>query len=37
VGRQWRFRQSELANWLESPEASKVKKLTLVSAVAGRS
>jgi excisionase family DNA binding protein len=37
VGRQWRFRQSELANWLESPEASKVKKLTLVPAIAGRS
>jgi excisionase family DNA binding protein len=36
VGRQWRFRESELAKWLQSPEASKVKKLTLVEASAGR-
>jgi excisionase family DNA binding protein len=36
IGRQWRFRESELAGWLESPDASKVKSLTLVSAVAGR-
>ncbi len=32
VGRQWRFRESELANWLKSPDASKVKNLTLFHA-----
>jgi excisionase family DNA binding protein len=37
VGRQWRFRQSELADWLQSQDASKVKKLTLVGAGANRS
>jgi excisionase family DNA binding protein len=37
VGRQWRFRQSELADWLQSQDASKVKKLTLVGAAANRS
>jgi excisionase family DNA binding protein len=37
LGRQWRFRESELANWLQSPDASKVKSLTLISAVSGRS
>jgi excisionase family DNA binding protein len=36
VGRQWRFRESELAGWLQSPDASKVKKLTLIHAAAGR-
>jgi excisionase family DNA binding protein len=36
VGRQWRFRESELANWLQSPDASKVKNLTLVHSGAGR-
>jgi excisionase family DNA binding protein len=36
IGRQWRFRESELADWLLSPDASKVKSLTLVSAFAGR-
>jgi excisionase family DNA binding protein len=35
VGRQWRFRESELANWLKSPDASKVKNLTLVHASVG--
>ncbi|SPE41467.1 hypothetical protein SBA3_430052 [Candidatus Sulfopaludibacter sp. SbA3] len=34
VGRQWRFRESELANWLQSPDASKVKNLTFVHASA---
>ena len=34
VGRQWRFRQSEVADWLQSQDASKVKKLTLVGAAA---
>lgn len=25
LGRQWRFRQEELADWLQSPRAEKVK------------
>ena len=25
LGRQWRFRYEEIANWLQSPESSKVK------------
>jgi excisionase family DNA binding protein len=25
VGRQWRFRQDELTDWLQSPRADKVK------------
>jgi excisionase family DNA binding protein len=29
VGRQWRFRESELAQWLCSPEAAKVKTLII--------
>ena len=29
VGRQWRFRESELARWLQQPDALKVRKLTL--------
>jgi excisionase family DNA binding protein len=37
VGRQWRFRESELSDWLSSPDASKVKNLTLVEARAGQS
>jgi excisionase family DNA binding protein len=37
VGRQWRFRQSEVADWLQSRDASTVKKLTLVGAAANRS
>lgn len=37
IGRQWRFRESELANWLRDPEGPKVKNLTLVHAGAGRS
>jgi excisionase family DNA binding protein len=36
IGRQWRFRESELADWLRSPDAPKVKKLTLVHAGAAR-
>jgi len=28
VGRQWRFRQDELSEWLRSTEADKVKKPT---------
>jgi excisionase family DNA binding protein len=27
IGRQWRFRESELAQWLRSPQAAKVKYL----------
>jgi excisionase family DNA binding protein len=36
IGRQWRFRESELAQWLLSPEAPKVKNLTYAHAGAGR-
>jgi excisionase family DNA binding protein len=36
VGRQWRFRESELANWLKSANASKVTNRTLVAAGASR-
>lgn len=36
VGRQWRFRETELANWLRNPGAPNVKKLTLVPASAGQ-
>jgi excisionase family DNA binding protein len=36
LGRQWRFRESELSHWLQSPDASKVKTLTLESAVSAR-
>jgi excisionase family DNA binding protein len=28
IGRQWRFRQEELSNWLQSPQASKVNNST---------
>lgn len=35
IGRQWRFRESELATWLKNPEASKVKNLTLAHATMG--
>ena len=37
LGRQWRFRQSELADWLQEQDASKVRNLTLVAAGAGGS
>jgi excisionase family DNA binding protein len=36
VGRQWRFRESELANWLKSTDAAKVTNGTLVPARASR-
>jgi excisionase family DNA binding protein len=29
IGRQWRFRESEVTNWLHSPETGKVKYLIL--------
>jgi excisionase family DNA binding protein len=32
VGRQWRFRESELASWLRNRDESKVRKLTLTPA-----
>jgi excisionase family DNA binding protein len=35
VGRQWRFRESELATWLRHPSNSKVQKLTFAHAGAG--
>jgi excisionase family DNA binding protein len=35
LGRQWRFRESKLSNWLHNPEAAKLKKLTLVHAAGG--
>jgi excisionase family DNA binding protein len=35
VGRQWRFRESELATWLRNPEGSKVRKLTFAHAGGG--
>jgi len=37
VGRQWRFRESELANWLRNPEGAKVRKLTFAQAGASPS
>jgi len=36
VGRQWRFRESELATWLKSTSASDVKKGALLQAGATR-
>lgn len=36
IGRQWRFRESELSRWLLSPNANKVRNLTLAHAAAGR-
>lgn len=35
VGRQWRFRESELASWLRNSDESKVKKLTFAHAGVG--
>jgi len=32
IGRQWRFRESELAQWLRTPQASNVKHLILPQA-----
>ena len=37
IGRQWRFRESEVGDWLRSPESPKVKKLTLVQVGSARS
>src|SRR5580704_14847359 len=34
VGRQWRFRESELASWLRNHDDSKVRKLTFAPAAA---
>jgi excisionase family DNA binding protein len=36
IGRQWRFRESELSRWLLSPDTRKVRNLTLANAAAGR-
>jgi len=36
IGRQWRFRESDLAAWLSHPEASRARNLTLAPAGAGR-
>lgn len=37
IGRQWRFRENELADWLDRGEMSTVKKLALVPLRAGQS
>ncbi|HKE24707.1 MAG TPA: helix-turn-helix domain-containing protein [Bryobacteraceae bacterium] len=36
IGRQWRFRESDLSAWLSHPETSRARNLTLASAGAGR-
>lgn len=36
VGRQWRFRESELATWLQNPETCKARKLTFAQAASAR-
>jgi excisionase family DNA binding protein len=36
IGRQWRFRESELSIWLRNPECSRAKSLTFAPAAAGR-
>jgi excisionase family DNA binding protein len=36
IGRQWRFRESELATWLQRSEAGKVRNLTFAHAGATR-
>lgn len=36
IGRQWRFRESELTNWLDDSESSKAKNLTFMQVGAGR-
>jgi excisionase family DNA binding protein len=36
LGRQWRFRHEEIAKWLESPAASKVKDPHTSGRAAGR-
>jgi excisionase family DNA binding protein len=34
VGRQWRFRERDLSQWLDSPKAAKVKNGTAANAAA---
>ncbi len=34
IGRQWRFRQAELTEWLESPGSSKVRNSSFPRGVA---
>lgn len=36
LGRQWRFRHEEIARWIESPAASKVKNPTANRPAAAR-
>lgn len=36
IGRQWRFRESDLANWLRHPEGPRAKNFTLEPVAAGR-
>jgi excisionase family DNA binding protein len=36
IGRQWRFRESELVSWLRNPESSRARYLTFAPAAAGR-
>ena len=36
IGRQWRFRESELEHWLQHSEGPRVKNLTLSHAGASR-
>lgn len=36
IGRQWRFRESELSQWLVSSEGGKVRSLTLAHAATAR-
>lgn len=36
IGRQWRFREGELADWLRHPEGVRAKNLTFAPAGAGR-
>ncbi len=37
IGRQWRFRQEEIGEWIESPEAAKVRISTNPKATAAKS
>ena len=36
IGRQWRFRESELNDWLRNPQGSRAKNLTFAPAGAGQ-
>jgi len=36
IGRQWRFRESELTNWLDYSESCKARNLTFMQVGAGR-